>query len=217
MSDIDLLTGQAYLQSARIAQVLEPFEGYAGNRDPMLNVITMHREAAYRIDREGTPGTLRGEATSVWDQAYEWGKEHGYRNAQVTVLAPTGTIGFMMDCDTTGIEPDIALVKYKKLVGGGVLKIVNMTVPAVLDKLGYTKDERESIVQYIDRNDTIEGAPGLKNKHLPIFDCAFKPAKGETVHPPHGASSHDGRGPALPLRRHLENRQYAPRGDCRRH
>ncbi len=117
-----IMTGQAYLQSARIAEILEPFEGFEKNRDPMLNVITMHREAAYRIGQKGAPGSLRGEATSVWDQAYEWGKEHGFRNAQVTVLAPTGTIGFMMDCDTTGIEPDIALVKYKKLVGGGCVK-----------------------------------------------------------------------------------------------
>src|SRR5581483_8225151 len=117
-------------------------------------------------------------ARETWDGAVELGKRHGYRNAQATVLAPTGTIGLMMDCDTTGIEPDLALVKYKKLVGGGLLKIVNNTVPQALRRLGYTEEQTKAIVEYIDENDTIEGAPYLREEHLRVFDCAFKPVKG---------------------------------------
>ena len=124
------------------------------------------------------PKPLLEAAKRIWDECIELGDEHGYRNAQATVLAPTGTIGFMMDCDTTGVEPDIALVKYKKLVGGGIMKIVNNTVPMALSKLGYTPTEIKGIVDYIDENETIEGAPGLKDKDLPVFDCAFKPAQG---------------------------------------
>src|SRR5437764_4412216 len=114
-----------------------------------------------------------------WDDAVELGELHGYRNAQATVLAPTGTIGFMMDCDTTGVEPDIALVKCKKLVGGGMMKIVNQTVPMALKKLGYTPEQVDAIVSHINEQETIEGAPGLKESHLPVFDCAFKAAKGQ--------------------------------------
>ncbi len=125
------------------------------------------------------PADLYAGAKQAWDEAVELGEDFGYRNAQATVLAPTGTIGFMMDCDTTGVEPDIALVKYKKLVGGGLMKIVNQTVPMALEKLGYTKPEVEAIVHYIDENEMIEGAPFLKEEHLPVFDCAFKPANGE--------------------------------------
>ncbi len=117
-------------------------------------------------------------AKSVWDEVIELGEQHGFRNAQATVLAPTGTIGFMMDCDTTGVEPDIALVKYKKLVGGGLMKIVNQTVPMALSKLGYNAQQVKEIVEYIDENETIEGAPHIKDKDLPVFDCAFKPARG---------------------------------------
>ena len=124
------------------------------------------------------PKDLFEAAKSVWDEVIELGEQHGFRNAQATVLAPTGTIGFMMDCDTTGVEPDIALVKYKKLVGGGLMKIVNQTVPMALTKLGYNAQQVKEIVEYIDENETIEGAPHIKDKHLPVFDCAFKPARG---------------------------------------
>ena len=131
------------------------------------------------IDSTAVPRELMDAVHDVWDEAYALGAQHGYRNSQVTVLAPTGTIGFMMDCDTTGIEPDIALVKYKKLVGGGVMKIVNRSVPRVLRSLGYESAEVENIVKYIDDKEMIEGAPGLKEEHLAIFDCAFPPRDGE--------------------------------------
>ncbi|MGC9326880.1 MAG: vitamin B12-dependent ribonucleotide reductase, partial [Candidatus Hinthialibacter sp.] len=174
-----VLSGEAYAQSARIAKGMGPFSEFQVNREPMLRVIDMHRKAAYDIDPDAAPSSLRDQALQTWDQAYELGEKYGFRNAQVTVLAPTGTIAFMMDCDTTGVEPDIALVKYKNLVGGGVLKIVNLTVPKALKRLGYSHDEIQSIVAYIDQNDAIEGAPHLKDEHFPVFDCAFKPAKGK--------------------------------------
>lgn len=174
-----ILCGEAYSQSARIAEHLEPFSTYVENREPMLTVIDMHRKAAYDINPDNVPAYLRDEALKTWDSAYELGEKHGFRNAQVTVLAPTGTIAFMMDCDTTGIEPDIALVKYKNLVGGGTLKIVNNTVPNALKRRGYSEEEIKEIVDYINEHDTIEGAPQLKEEHLPIFDCAFKPTKGK--------------------------------------
>jgi ribonucleoside-diphosphate reductase alpha chain len=174
-----LMHGEAYAQSARIASAMGPFPGYAKNAAPMLKVIDKHRQAAHEIDASMLPKELMRSVLAVWDEAYALGVQHGYRNSQVTVLAPTGTIGFMMDCDTTGVEPDIALVKYKKLVGGGLMKIVNGTVPMALDKLGYTKPEIEAIVHHIDEHETIEGAPFLKDEHLPVFDCAFKPSQGE--------------------------------------
>ncbi len=174
-----LMSGQAYKQSAIIAKEKGAFKGYATNKEPMLRVIKMHGLAADKIENRYVPTELLIAARKVWDDAYVIGREYGYRNAQTTVLAPTGTIGFMMDCDTTGVEPDIALVKYKKLVGGGLMKIVNMTVPLALKKLGYIDEQIEHIMAYIDKNDTIEGAPHLKEEHLPVFDCAFKPAKGE--------------------------------------
>lgn len=178
-----LMCGQAYKQSALIAKEMGPFRGFEKNREPMLRVMKMHGLAADKIDDKLVPSDLLTAARKVWDDAYVVGREYGFRNAQATVLAPTGTIGFMMDCDTTGVEPDIALVKYKKLVGGGVLKIVNNTVPLALKKLGYDEEQVEHIVAYIDKNDTIEGAPHLKEEHLPVFDCAFKPANGErTIH-----------------------------------
>jgi ribonucleoside-diphosphate reductase alpha chain len=155
-----------------------PFAGYARNAEPMLGVIRKHRKAAYNIQPEGVAAELYEAQKAAWDDALTRGADHGYRNSQVTVLAPTGTIGFMMDCDTTGIEPDIALIKYKKLVGGGMLKIVNQTVPQALEKLGYPQTQAQDIVAYLDKHDTIEGAPHLKAEHLPVFDCAFKPAKG---------------------------------------
>jgi ribonucleoside-diphosphate reductase alpha chain len=173
-----ILSGESYAQSARIAERLGPFAGYAVNEEPFLRVIDKHRRAAYRINNRAIPSDLAEAATSVWDEAYALGQQHGYRNAQISVLAPTGTIAFMMDCDTTGIEPDIALVKYKKLVGGGMLKIVNNTVPVALRRLGYDAKQINEIVQYIDENDTIEGAPHLLDSHLTVFDCAFKPANG---------------------------------------
>jgi len=175
-----VMTGEAYAQSARIARDHGgPFAGYEKNRDAFLRVMRKHRDAVGEIAQKYVPADLYSGARQVWDEAVELGEAHGYRNAQATVLAPTGTIGFMMDCDTTGVEPDIALVKYKKLVGGGLMKIVNGTVPSALDKLGYTKPEIEAIVHYIDERETIEGAPFLKDEHLPVFDCAFKAANGE--------------------------------------
>jgi ribonucleoside-diphosphate reductase alpha chain len=142
-------------------------------------VIDKHRQHAHMIDASYVPKDLLRAVHGVWDEAYTLGAQHGYRNSQVTVLAPTGTIGFMMDCDTTGIEPDIALVKYKKLVGGGVIKIVNQSVPGVLRRLGYSGGQVEDIVKYVDEKETIEGAPHLKEEHLAIFDCAFPPANGK--------------------------------------
>jgi len=173
-----VLSGESYAQSSRIAEKLGPFDGYAVNEEPFLRVIDKHRRAAYKINMRNVPADLAEAATKVWDEAYALGKVHGFKNAQISVLAPTGTIAFMMDCDTTGIEPDIALVKYKKLVGGGMLKIVNQTVPTALKRLGYEQKLINDIVNYIDEHDTIEGAPHLLETHLPVFDCAFKPANG---------------------------------------
>lgn len=174
-----LMCGHAYLQSSRIAKELGAFQDFNINREPMLTVMKMHREESHKIDGSAMPERLRQAATKAWDHAVEAGEHYGYRNAQVTVIAPTGTIGFMMDCDTTGIEPDIALVKYKNLVGGGMLKIVNNTVPKALKKLGYSPEDCKDIIEYIDENDTIEGAPHLLDDHLPVFDCAFRPQSGK--------------------------------------
>jgi ribonucleoside-diphosphate reductase alpha chain len=173
-----LMCGEAYHTSAQLAADLGPFSEFPLNREPMLRVIRKHRAAAGKVSPTYLPTELYSAAQKSWSDALVQGERHGYRNSQVTVLAPTGTIGFMMDCDTTGVEPDIALVKYKKLVGGGLLKIVNQTVPEALRRLKYTEAQINEIVQYIDENETIEGAPGLKEEHLPIFDCAFKPLNG---------------------------------------
>src|SRR5438309_3564585 len=173
-----IMTGRAFAQSARMAQVKGPFSEYSKNREPMLRVMEKHRAAAYQLSTSQEAAEVVTAAQTTWDDAVKLGRAHGYRNAQATVLAPTGTIGLMMDCDTTGIEPDLALVKYKKLVGGGLLKIVNNTVPAALRKLGYDEIKVKEIVEYIDENDTIEGAPHLQDEHLKVFDCAFKPVKG---------------------------------------
>jgi len=181
-----LMCGQAYLQSARLAEALGPFPGYPPNRDSMVEVIGMHRDAAHRLPTRGVPAQLRQHATAAWDAALELGKRHGYRNAQVTVLAPTGTIGFMMDCDTTGIEPDLALVKVKRLVGGGTIKIVNQTVSRALTRLGYDAATRAAILKHIEDTGTIEGAAELKPEHLPVFDCAFRPVGGERFIAPMG-------------------------------
>jgi ribonucleoside-diphosphate reductase alpha chain len=175
-----LMTGEAYAQSARIARDCGgPFSGYEKNREPCLRVMRKHRDSMRDVNGRNVPSDLYQTAKGSWDDAVELGEQFGYRNAQATVLAPTGTIGFMMDCDTTGVEPDIALVKYKKLVGGGLMKIVNQTVPMALKKLGYTPLQVDAIIDYIDKNETIEGAPGLKESHLAVFDCAFKAAKGQ--------------------------------------
>ncbi len=174
-----LMHGEAYAQSARVAGCMGPFAGHGTNAEPMLRVIDRHRQHAHMIDPTLVPRDLIQEVFRTWDDAYTLGVQHGYRNSQVTVLAPTGTIGFMMDCDTTGIEPDIALVKYKKLVGGGVMKIVNQSVPGVLKKLGYSAGQGEDVVRSIDQKEMIEGAPHLKDEHLPVFDCAFPPANGK--------------------------------------
>ncbi len=195
-----IMCGEAYLQSAKIAELCQPLDSATGptstaeitgaacpgwyiNREPFLDVIRMHRASVNNIDKTHVPPALFEASKATWDEALKHGEKFGYRNAQVTVLAPTGTIGFMMDCDTTGIEPDLALVKYKKLVGGGMIKIVNNTVPAALFKLGYTTDQTNAIVSYIDATGTIEGAPSVKEEHLPVFDCSFKPSKGtRTIH-----------------------------------
>ena len=173
-----IMHGAGYLQSSCISAEKGPFAGYPKNEKSMMGVMHMHRDAAYQLDEELVPAPMVEAARRIWDETVDLGEENGFRNAQATVLAPTGTIGFMMDCDTTGVEPDIALVKYKKLVGGGLLKIVNQTVPQALEKLGYTHEEIDDITDYIDKNDTIEGAPNLKDEHLAVFDCAFKPANG---------------------------------------
>jgi ribonucleoside-diphosphate reductase alpha chain len=196
-----IMCGQAYLQSSRIAEQCPTLAsateltakmehtdgacpGYFINREPFLDVIRMHRAAVSKISRSHVPASLLEASQKAWDEALAHGEKYGYRNAQVTVLAPTGTIGFMMDCDTTGVEPDLALVKFKKLVGGGMMKIVNNTVPEALFKLGYTAEQADAIVGYIDEHGTIEGAPGLNPDHLAVFDCAFKPAKGvRTISP----------------------------------
>lgn len=195
-----LMTGESYEQSAELARVMGPFAGYKDARcahvskplakdnvDSMLAVIRAHRDAVEQIQPSEEFNYLKQEARRVWDGALERGLQHGYRNAQVTVLAPTGTIAFLMDCDTTGIEPDIALIKYKLLAGGGMLKIVNRTVPEGLRRLGYTQQEIQKIVAHVEKFDTIEDveedgkkiASGLKPEHLPVFDCAFKPFRGK--------------------------------------
>jgi len=175
-----IMTGEAYAQSARISRDQGgPFRGYEMNREPFLRVMRKHRDAVKDINAKNVPADLLTASRAAWEEAVRLGELYGYRNGQATVLAPTGTIGFMMDCDTTGVEPDIALVKYKKLVGGGLMKIVNQTVPMALAKLGYTEQQIKAMIEYIDQHETIEGAPELKPEHLPVFDCAFKARNGE--------------------------------------
>ena len=173
-----LLHGTANLTSAELATAVGTFDGFESNREPMLKVMQMHRDAVEQIDDQ-CPVYLKNAARDLWDEVLVEGRQRGFRNAQATVLAPTGTISFLMDCDTTGIEPDIALVKYKQLAGGGMLKIVNNTVPAALKTLGYDQPTIESITAYIDKQDTIEGSPDLKLEHLSVFDCAFSPRNGQ--------------------------------------
>jgi len=176
-----LMCGEAYAQSARVAERMGPFSGYEENREPMLDVIRMHRSAMRGIKPEHVQTELYMGAQESWDNALELGEKHGFKNSQVTVLAPTGTIGFMMDCDTTGIEPDLALVKMKKLVGGGVIKIVNNTVPQALMKLGYTPEQTSEMVTYIDKNGRIDGAPYMKEEHVPVFDCSLATSGGRCI------------------------------------
>lgn len=173
-----LMTGEAYATSSEIAEVVGPFAGYESNREHMLKVIEMHRSAVKDVKPEARFQPVCKAAQESWDRALVLGEQQGYRNAQVSVLAPTGTIAFLMDCDTTGVEPDIALIKYKKLVGGGSMKIVNQTVPLALKNLGYQPEEVSQILEYLDQNETIEGAPGLHKEDLAVFDCAFKALKG---------------------------------------
>ena len=175
------MTGEAYAQSARVARDHGgPFAGYEKNREPFLRVMRKHRDAIKDINAKHVPADLYAGAKQAWDEAVELGEDFGYRNAQATVLAPTGTIGFMMDCDTTGVEPDIALVKYKKLVGGGMMKIVNQhRADGARASSATPTPQIDAIVHYIDEHETIEGAPFLKDQHLPVFDCAFKAANGE--------------------------------------
>jgi ribonucleoside-diphosphate reductase alpha chain len=168
-----LMTGHAYATSARTAARMGPFAGYAANREPMLDVLRMHRDAAEHIADPRVPGDLVGAAQQSWNDAVELGERHGVRNSQASVLAPTGTIGLMMDCDTTGIEPDLALTKAKKLVGGGTMFIVNQTIPRALRQLGYDAAEVDAIVAYIDEHKTILGAPAFKVEHLPVFACSM--------------------------------------------
>jgi ribonucleoside-diphosphate reductase alpha chain len=168
-----LMTGRAYRQSALIAAgATGPYEEYEKNREPHNGVMRMHRDAAYDVDGTGVKGDLLEAAQRAWDEAVELGEEHGYRNAQATVLAPTGTISFLMDCDTTGIEPDFSLVKFKELVGGGQMTIANRSVPLALQALGYSEAEIDQIAAHITETNTIVGAPGLKDEHLPVFDVA---------------------------------------------
>jgi ribonucleoside-diphosphate reductase alpha chain len=176
-----LMCGEAYAQSARVAERLGPFAGYEDNREPMLDVIRMHRNAMRGIKPEHVQEELYKGAQESWDNALELGEKHGFKNSQVTVLAPTGTIGFMMDCDTTGIEPDLALIKMKKLVGGGLIKIVNNTVPQALMKLGYTPEQTSEIVSYIDKHGKIDGAPYLNEAHVPVFDCSLATSGGRSI------------------------------------
>ncbi len=173
-----LMTGEAYAASSEIAEVVGPFAGYESNREHMLKVVEMHREAVKEVTPEARYQPICKAAQASWDRALIMGEQQGYRNAQVSVLAPTGTIAFLMDCDTTGVEPDIALIKYKKLVGGGSMKIVNQTVPLALKNLGYQPEEVSQILDYLDQNETIEGAPELRKEDLAVFDCAFKALKG---------------------------------------
>ena len=173
-----VMSGEGYLQSTRVAEATAAFAGFEVNRQPMLRVLNKHRSHAYKISSSHVPLDLLTAAREAWDQTCGEAEKYGVKNSQISVLAPTGTIAFMMDCDTTGVEPDIALVKYKKLVGGGLLKIVNNTVPRALKRLGYDVKQIQEIVEYIDEHETIEGAPHIKDEDLAVFDCAFKPANG---------------------------------------
>ncbi len=205
-----IMQGESELQSARIARDQGgPFAGYAVNREPYLRVMNQHRDAAYRLDRQSVPTDLLDAALTTWDDVIALGEKHGFRNGQVSVLAPTGTIAFLMDCDTTGVEPDIALVKYKRLVGGGYLKIVNQTVPHALRELGYDAKQTEEIVAFIDEHDTIEGAPHIRDEHLSGLRLRLQAGQRHPLHPLQRAPQDDGRRAAVPLRRDQQDGQHA--------
>ena len=221
-----IMCGEAYLQSSKIAELcpsLEPATplthtveitggacpGWYVNREPFLDVIRMHRASVNNINKKNVPASLYEASAATWDEALQHGEKFGYRNAQVTVLAPTGTIGFMMDCDTTGIEPDLALVKYKKLVGGGMIKIVNNTVPAALFKLGYSSDQTNAIVSYIDATGTIEGAPAVKGRAPGGLRLLLQADQRHAHHSLHRTPAHDGRRAAVHLGRDLQDHQHA--------
>ena len=209
-----LMTGRAYAQSAKIAAAMGPYDRYTANREAHNNVMRMHRDASYAVpDVACVDSELLAAARETWNEAVALGELYGYRNAQATVLAPTGTISFLMDCDTTGIEPDFSLVKYKELVGGGTMVIANRTVPMALRTLGYEEAAVAQIEAYVSEHGTIVGAPGLRDEHLPVFDVAV----GER------AISHAGHikmmGAVQPFLsgRDLEDRQHAAVGDGRGH
>ena len=212
-----LMCGEAYAQSARIAERKGPFPGYAVNREPMLDVIRMHRDAIRGIKSENVQPELYAAAQDSWDDALKLGEKFGFKNSQVTVLAPTGTIGFMMDCDTTGIEPDLALVKHKRLVGGGVIKIVNNTVPQALMKMGFTPEQTSEIVTYIDAKGKIDGAPYIKAGATADLRLLARSDGRRPLDRVDRPRQDDGGGAAVPLRRDLEDDQHARRIDCRRH
>ena len=229
-----IMCGEAYLQSSKIAEQcpsLDPATplthtveitggacpGWYVNREPFLDVIRMHRASVNNISQKNVPASLYEASKATWDEALQHGEKFGYRNAQVTVLAPTGTIGFMMDCDTTGIEPDLALVKYKKLVGGGMIKIVNNTVPAALFKLGYSSDQTNAIVSYIDATGTIEGAPSRERRAPARLRLLVQAVKGHAHHSLLRPPQDDGRGAAVHLGRDLEDHQHARERRSRRH
>ena len=209
-----LLHGAACRTSAELAAAVGPFEGYEANREPMLHVMEMHWEKVEQI--KNCPKHLQAAARHLWDEVLVSGRRHGFRNSQATVLAPTGTISFMMDCDTTGIEPDIALVKYKQLAGGGMLKIVNQTVPLSLRTLGYSDAQIDAIVTYIDEHDTIEGSPDLRAEHQPVFDCAVPGLARHALDFLEGPHSHDGGRAAVHLRGDLQDGEHAQGGHAGR-
>ena len=212
-----LLTGAAYKRSAELAAVVGPYAGYARNADAHKRVMRKHQAANDQIRTlDAMDSDIHRFATKAWDDVVKLGEKDGYRNAQASVLAPTGTIGFMMDCDTTGIEPDFSLVKFKKLVGGGSMQIVNQTIPRALRKMGYTGETIEAIVEYIADKGHVIDAPGLKPEHYEVFDTAM----GARAIAPDGPRPDDGGDPAVPVRRHLQDGQPARdghgRGDRRR-
>ncbi len=206
-----LMSGQGYLQSTRNAAATGSFAGFEVNRQPMLRVLNKHRSHAYKISPAHVPLDLLTAAREAWDGTCAEAEKNGIKNSQISVLAPTGTIAFMMDCDTTGVEPDIALIKYKKLVGGGMLKIINNTVPRALKRLGYDVKQSQEIVEYIEENGTIEGAPHVKDEDLAVFDCAFKAEKGSRTIHYMGHVKNDGGGATVYLRRDLQDHQHAHR------
>ena len=181
-----MMTGEASLTSTKLAAIKGPFEAYDDNQESMLKVMEMHRQALKDIDEHQVPLSLKQEAMDIWNELIKAGERHGFRNAQATLLAPTGTIGFLMDCDTTGIEPDTALVKYKQLVGGGTMRLVNNTIPNALSQLGYDQAQRIKIMSFVEEHGTVEGAPYFKEEHLPVFDCALRPINGKRSIKPMG-------------------------------